>query len=458
MKMTVAEVAKAVSAINDVSRYADRVVTSAAFDSRNLKPGALFVPLVAKRDGHQYLPAARRNGATASFWAAGHPNPPRDFPLIVVPDPFKALQQLAHYYRRKVNPKVVAITGSNGKTTTKDLAASLLGTQYLVTKTHANYNNGLGVPVTVLSMDPDTQILVVEMGMDHAGQLDHLSKLVEPDVALITMIGEAHIEHFGTRAKIADAKVEITHGLKANGTFLFNGDEPLLRERAQHVSQRQLTFGDQHHNAIYPTWIRDREDHTDFMVNQFPKIRFAIPMIGNYNVNNACGAMLIAGLFDITPANLKYGLTGATLTQNRVEWRSGNQGERVLSDVYNSNPTAARAVLKTFAAIPTHGKRIVVLGDMLELGRWAKPMHESLARNLDPRRIQSVYLVGSDMRFLKRALVGKYPANAVHYYHADQLPQLTKDLKREVTSADEVMLKASHGIHLEKVLARLTDN
>ncbi|XIF20524.1 MAG: UDP-N-acetylmuramoyl-tripeptide--D-alanyl-D- alanine ligase [Acetilactobacillus jinshanensis] len=454
--MTVKEVAQAVSAENDVSQYGDQMVTSAAFDSRRLKPGALFVPLTDKRDGHKFLPSARKNGAAASFWAADHPNPPKDFPVIVVKDPFKALQKLAHYYREKVNPKVVAITGSNGKTTTKDLTASVLATQYRVVKTHASFNNAIGVPVTILSMNPDTQILVVEMGMDNYGQLDRHSKIAEPDVALITMIGEAHIGNLGSRAGIANAKMEITHGLKADGTFMFNGDEPLLQSRAKKVSQKQLTFGDQASNDLYPTQIKGYNTKTEFTVNKYPNQKFTIPILGDYNVNNACGALLIASLFRITPQNMKKGLMNAPLTQNRTEWLTGIKGEPVLSDVYNSNPSAARAVLKTFSATHTNGKRIAVLGDMLELGKNSKAMHASLAKDLDPKKIQSVYLIGTDMDALEAALKGKYPAGAVHYYRADQLAQLTRDLENEFTSKDEVMLKASHGIHLEKVLAKIT--
>lgn len=456
MRMTVEEVARAVSAKNDVSKYSDQVVTNAAFDSRRLKPGALFVPLTGKRDGHKYLPSARKNGAVASFWAADHPNPPKDFPIIVVDNPLKALQTLANYYRQKVNPKVVAITGSNGKTTTKDLTTAILSTKYRVTKTHASFNNAIGVPVTILSMNPDTQVLVVEMGMDNYGQLDKLSKIAEPDVALITMIGEAHIENLGGRAGIANAKMEITHGLKADGTFLFNGDEPLLQARAKKVSQKQLTFGDQHSNDIYPTQIKGYDTKTSFTVNRYPGKQFTIPIIGHYNVNNACAAMLIASLFSVSPEDMQKGLMNASLTQNRTEWMTGKKGEPVLSDVYNSNPSAARAVLKTFSATYTDGKRIAVLGDMLELGSDSKAMHASLAKDLDPKKIQSVYLVGTDMAALKAALADKYPTNAVHYYQADQLPQLTHDLEQELTSRDEVMLKASHGIHLEKVLAKIT--
>ena len=189
----------------------------------------------------------------ASLWASDHDLPSTDQPLLVVDDPLQALQELSQYYLHKINPFVVAVTGSNGKTTTKDMTASILATQMNVTKTHANFNNEIGVPITLLNMNPNTEAVVVEMGMDRPGQLDFLSKLTTPDIAVITMIGEAHIEFFGTRDKIADAKMEITHGLKEDGTLVYNGDEPLLKERAAKLKQYTKTFGRELGNDLYAT-------------------------------------------------------------------------------------------------------------------------------------------------------------------------------------------------------------
>lgn len=196
MKMSLAEINRAVDSKSDVSKYQEIEVTSVAFDSRNLKPGALFVPLVDNNDGHDYINDAIKNGAVATLWQNNHEHLPLDFPVLQVDDTLDALQELAKYYLTKINPRVIAVTGSNGKTTTKDMIASILSTQFNVTKTHANFNNEIGVPITVLSMEPNTEMLVIEIGMDRPGQLDYLSRLVQPDVAVITMIGEAHIEFF----------------------------------------------------------------------------------------------------------------------------------------------------------------------------------------------------------------------------------------------------------------------
>ena len=394
MKMKLAEIAKAINAQNDIEQWKDVEVTSVSFDSRHLDQGSLFVPLQGAQDGHQYVPSAFTNGAVASLWASDHEITDQTHPLLVVSDPLAALQQLGKYYLHKINPIVVAVTGSNGKTTTKDMIASILSTQFNVAKTYANFNNEIGVPVTLLNMESNTEAVVVEMGMDRFGQLDFLSKLVNPDIAVITMIGEAHIEFFGTRDKIADAKMEITHGLKEDGTLVFNGDEPLLEERVKDLAQRQMRFGRQLSNNLYATSVRDEPRQLSFTVNEWPDEEFTIPMVGEYNINNALAAMEVGKILHITPAHMKQALANVELTENRAEWVKGKNGEQILSDVYNSNPTAAKEVLKTIAETPVAGRRIAVLGDMLELGDAAAKLHASLAEEIDHQKIASGYLVG----------------------------------------------------------------
>lgn len=456
MKMQVAEIAKAVSAVNAEQAWPDANVTGVAFDSRRLQPGDLFIPLAGENDGHAYIQSAIAHGAVATLWASDHAaSAPSELPVIMVADTLAALQQLGQYYLQKINPKVVAVTGSNGKTTTKDMIASVLSTQFNVTKTHANFNNQIGVPITLLSMEPNTEVVVVEMGMDHFGELDFLSRLVQPDVAVITMIGEAHIEFFGTRDKIADAKMEIIHGLKEDGTFIFNGDEPLLQERAKEVSQHQRTFGLAAENTLAGSDVTTSRAQTQFKASLWPDDTYTIPMMGAYNVNNALAALLVADTFHIRPAAAKQALASFVPTENRTEWLTGSQGEAILSDVYNSNPTAARRVLAAFAAVPTTGKRIAVLGDMLELGEQSDALHVSLAGELDPNTIEAVYLNGAHMQALATALKTKYAAANIHYYPTDQQDQLITDLKADVQPNDQVLLKGSHGIHLENVLTAL---
>ena len=458
MKMKLAEIAKAINAQNEIEQWKDIEVTSVSFDSRHLEKGALFVPLQGAHDGHQYVETAFTNGAAATLWASDHELTNSDHPVLVVTDPLKALQELGKYYLRKINPIVVAVTGSNGKTTTKDMIASILNTQLNVTKTYANFNNEIGVPVTLLNMEANTEVVVVEMGMDRFGQLDFLSKLVSPDIAVITMIGEAHIEFFGTRDRIADAKMEIVNGLKEDGLFVYDGDEPLLNERAADITQQTTRFGRQLTDDLYATSVNAGPRSIEFKVNEWPDEQFTIPMVGEYNVNNALAAMAVAKRLHISPNHIKTALANVELTENRAEWFKSKNGAQILSDVYNSNPTAAKQVLKTLAEMPVQGRRIAVLGDMLELGEAAPRLHASLAEQINPAQIQEVYLVGAEMAYLQAKLQEQgYPAAAIHYYQADQLDQLTAALEADLHPADMVLLKASHGLHLEQVLAAIKE-
>lgn len=461
MEMQLSEIANVVGAQNDVSAWQNVNITSVAFDTRKLQPGALFVPLSGERDGHEFIKQAQVAGAVASFWQADHGECPINMPVLVVNDTLKALQKLAQYYLlMKVNPKVVAVTGSNGKTTTKDMIAAILSTQFNVHKTQDNFNNEIGVPMTILSMKTNTEILVVEMGMDRPGQLDFLSKLVQPDVAVITMIGEAHIEFFGTRDKIADAKMEITHGLKEDGLLVYNGDEPLLNERVKNLKVDLKRFGSNHDNDLYPEQIDAMSDHTTFKLNKWPDLTFSIPMMGAYNVYNALAAILVGRRFHIKPEKMQAALASFQVTKNRTQWLTGAQGERILSDVYNSNPTALKAVLRNFGHVNVtdSGRRIAVLGDMLELGDASAKLHASITDSLNPTVINEVYLYGDEMRVLADRLKDKYPAGAVHYYPFGQQEELIAALQHDLTKNDIIMLKGSHGMHLENVLAMLQTN
>ena len=454
MKMQLAEIAKALNTtcVGDEQT----VITSVAFDSRKITDGGLFVPLVGDRDGHDFINSAINNGASATLWQTGHPNKPENIAVLEVDDPLQAMQDLARYYLRKVNPTVVGITGSNGKTTTKDMIAAVLSKRFNVHKTQANFNNEIGVPMTILEMKPNTEILVLEMGMDRPGQLHHLSELTHPDVTVITMIGEAHIEFFGTRDKIADAKMEITDFLREDGEFIYNGDEPLLRERAEKLSQAKATFGFEKDDTVYATGFKSYKHHATFTVNDSEQ-QFSIPMIGKHNVSNAMAALSVGRHFGESDEEIAASLSNFTPTANRMEWEKGDVGEDIMSDIYNSNPTAVRAVITSFGQIevPEGNRRIAVLGDMLELGEKSAELHRNLEDCLDPQVINEVYLYGTEMKNLYDALEDKYDAEHLHYYYRDQMQRMIEDLKNDIKPHDIVVLKGSHGMHLEKVVERL---
>ncbi|WP_404975511.1 UDP-N-acetylmuramoyl-tripeptide--D-alanyl-D-alanine ligase [Weissella paramesenteroides] len=453
MKLTLREMATILNA--PIQNEADVAVTSTAFDSRQVKPGGLFIPLVADNDGHHYVDAAESNGATVALWQADHQNVPSHLPIIIVPDTLAAYQQLASHYLSQVDPLVVAVSGSNGKTTTKDFIAAIGQTSYKTVKTPENFNNEIGVPQTILSMPTDTELLVIEIGMDHPGDLTFLSKLVKPDIALLTMIGEAHIEFFKTRERIADGKMEIINGLKEHGHLVFNGDEPLLLERVgQHSHLLHDSFGLNSTNDLFASEIDMTPVQASFKTNQSAQ-RFTIPMTGRYNVTNALSAITVGHLLHISDEKIAQALAEAPITENRTEWLDGQFGGKILSDVYNSNPTAAKEVLHFFADTPTQGKRIAVLGDMLQLGDASPALHASLMENLNPDKIAHVYLVGEEIKSLEEALLPIYPAGTVKRYAIDDPESLLKDLLADLTPDDTIMLKGSHGVHLENIVNQL---
>jgi len=450
MKMKLREVYSALKIQRD--NIADVEITGVCFDSRKAKKGDLFFPLQGERDGHEFINSAIDKGVSATIWQSDHDIPNDKISYVVVKNVSNAFETLAKYYLNKVNPRVVAVTGSNGKTTTKDMIAKILSTSNNVAKTPQNFNNEIGVPFTILNMPTNTEVLVVEMGMDRPGQIDRLSGIANPDISVITMIGEAHIEFFGTRDKIADAKMEITDHLQEDGSFVFNGDEPLLLERAEKVEQNQQTFGRHDSNDLYATNIVPGKTTTKFTTNLWPDLEFEIPMMGEYNVNNALAAILVGQISHIKPEAMQKALSELFVTENRTEWIKAKNGADILSDVYNSNPTAAIEVLNSLKEIKTDGRKLIVLGDMLELGDASEKLHESLAAHIDAENFAKVYLVGDYMKFLRDKLSDKYNSNDLLWYGKDQLTDLTKDLETELKPNDTVLLKASHGIHLENVL------
>ena len=269
IKRTYAEIATMAGSVETFEQYANVQINGITIDSRKIEAGQLFIPFKGERtDGHQYVADAIKQGAAAAFWQKDVPNPPENLPLIFVDDSLKAIQALAKSYLRQLNVKVVGITGSNGKTSTKDITTSLLSLKYKVQKTEGNYNNHLGLPLTVLGLEEDTDIAVLEMGMSGRGEIDFLSRLAEPDIAVITNIGESHMQDLGSREGIAEAKLEILNGLKDKGRFIYFGDELLLSSRMKNSKVDTKTFGMDHANDLYPLEINALENGSAFHINK----------------------------------------------------------------------------------------------------------------------------------------------------------------------------------------------
>ena len=454
MKLDLYEIAEVLSAKNDVTQFENVSLRNAEFDSRLIESGDLFVPLKGARDGHDFIATAFVQGAAATL----SERPVAEGAYILVDDVLTAFQRLAQYYLQKMQVDVLAVTGSNGKTTTKDMLAQLLATTYKTYKTQGNYNNEIGLPYTVLHMPEDTEKLVLEMGQDHLGDIHLLSELAKPKTGIVTLVGEAHLEFFGSRAEIAQGKMQIADGLRKDGLLIVPADK-IVNEFLP-ADCKLVRFGPD--ADIFLMRLEERKDSLSFDCN-FLEQRIDLPVTGKYNATNAMIAAYAALQEGVSEVAIAQAFSELELTRNRTEWKKAGNGADILSDVYNANPTAMRLILETFSTIPANpgGRKLAVLADMKELGADAKSMHGSMITSLNPEIVTDLFLYGQDMEALYDYAKEIYPPGKVHYFikndEKDQFEQLTKAVREKLTPADQILLKGSNSMNLAKLVEDLED-
>ena len=454
MKLDLYEIAEVLSAKNDVTQFENVALRNAEFDSRFIESGDLFVPLKGARDGHDFIATAFAQGAVATL----SEHPVAEGPYILVDDVLTAFQRLAQYYLEKMQVDVLAVTGSNGKTTTKDMLAQLLATTYKTYKTQGNYNNEIGLPYTVLHMPEDTEKLVLEMGQDHLGDIHLLSELAKPKTGIVTLVGEAHLEFFGSRAEIAQGKMQIADGLRKEGLLIVPA-EKIVNEFLP-ADCKLVRFGPD--ADILLKCLEERKDSLSFECN-FLEQRIDLPVTGKYNATNAMIAAYAALQEGVSEAAIAQAFSELELTRNRTEWKKAGNGADILSDVYNANPTAMRLILETFSTIPANpgGRKLAVLADMKELGVDSKSMHGSMITSLNPEIVTDLFLYGQDMEALYDYAKEIYPPGKVQYFikndEKDQFEQLTKAVREKLTPADQILLKGSNSMNLAKLVEDLKD-
>lgn len=458
--LAIKEIVRAVGALDYTSTARDEKISSVAFNSKDVEPGALFIPLKAQRDGHDFVEDAIQRGAAATFWANAPEDAPTTIPVIQVEDTYQAFCNLAKYYLQLIHPKVVGITGSAGKTTTKDMTAAGLSAAFNVHKTKENFNNEIGVPYTILTMPEDTDHLVVEMGMQGFGEIRHLVSICPLDVAIITLIGESHIEFLGSRENIAKAKLEILEGLKPEGTFIYPGDEPLIEERVKERTDfHKIRVGLDDSFDLYAQNITREVLSTSFTTNLSPQLTLTIPVIGDYNVKNALMACGVAYSQGIAVEQVKDTICHFEMSSQRNQWLKGIKNCQLFNDTYNANPSAMRAVVHNFVRLPKEGadsRKILVLGDMLELGEYSAEMHASISQEITKEQVAEVYLLGREIRPLKDALLKQgYPEENLYYFEEDKQALITT-LKEHMQEQDQILLKASHSVGLQEVVDDLS--
>jgi UDP-N-acetylmuramoyl-tripeptide--D-alanyl-D-alanine ligase len=416
----------------------DVVVSGASHDSRALTPGALFVPIVAARDGHDFIADSLAAGA-AAYLAGRCRREPTTGTAIVVDDTLAALTRLAHVVRGALPERVVGITGSVGKTTTKDLASAVLSTTY---RTHANdrsFNNEIGVPLTILNAPHDTAALVVEMGARGVGHIEELCAIARPTIGLVTRVGAAHLELFGSIDEVAIAKSELVASLPPNGVAVLNADDERVSAMAAVTRALVLTYGAA--GEVRASRVAVADDLTSRFALESPwgRADVALAVSGRHNVDNALAAAAVGLAAGVSIDAVAAGLSAARVSQWRMEMRRAPSGARIINDAYNANPVSMRAALEALVDLPA-ARRVAVLGPMAELGAESDAEHRAMGE-------------------LARSLGVHVIAVAAPGYGGDDAADIDEAVRQlgELAPDDAVLVKGSRVAGLERLVDRLTE-
>ena len=425
-------------------KYADVEFFGANNDTRVLQPGQLFIVLQGARDGHDFIPAAMEKGAAAVLCS----RKVGDYPAIYVEDPRKALGDIARMELQRIKARVVAVTGSVGKSTTKEMIAAVLSSTFRVSKTPANHNNDIGMPMAILSMPLDTEVAVLEMGMNHFREIAYLSDIAHPDVAVIINIGTMHIEFLGSQIGIRQAKMEIVEGMTPNGMLLLNGDDTLLRYLEQKPQQRITYFGSSEGCDVQAYDVHQDGEILRFRVNA-GRLSFPIELHleGEHFVDDAMAAITVGLKLAIPSERIVESLSKFRNMSGRQEvFQAGPY--TIIKDCYNAGPESMAAALGVLGN--RTGRRIAVLGDMLELGDCAQAEHYKVGR-IAAEKADLVFAYGPHAgRVIDGIITGGMPETMGRAF--DDREEMAKALKRAVKPGDVLLFKASHGMHLELVL------
>jgi UDP-N-acetylmuramoyl-tripeptide--D-alanyl-D-alanine ligase len=460
MNLTLAEAAIGAGAVLEAPSSAPNagalVATGYSIDSRSVAAGELFFAVRGDRlDGHEYIGAAVQRGAVAAVVSRARvatlPDVALSIPLLISEDPLHALQALATHIRRRWGHRVVAVTGSAGKTTTKDAIAAALGARFNVLKSQGNLNNNFGLPLQLLRLKPEHEIAVVEMGMNHAGEIAALARIAAPDWGVITNVGTAHIENFADgQAGIAHAKFELVDALPSNGVVFLNCDDA-------YVSQ----FGrDFHGHAVYfgsgpcadPQMLTATEDLAGLHVRYRAGERdgsLTLQLLGAHNALNAMAALAVALEAGVDLAAATAALGTLTAGDKRGEVLT-IKGATILNDCYNSNPEALRSMIHTLAARPAK-RRILVAGEMLEMGEQSPALHAACGRAAAEAGVDVVVGVGGNAEHLAAAAC----KGGVAALFLPDAKAAGRWLKANLRKGDVVLIKGSRGVHLEQAIEAL---
>ncbi|RKD23997.1 hypothetical protein BEP19_06150 [Ammoniphilus oxalaticus] len=430
-------------------------VSSFHFDTRLLTSGAMFIALTGgTRDGHEFLDEAHQQGAIAALISnleIARQN--KELAYVHVQDTEQAFAQLAEYYRKKLTIPVIAVTGSNGKTTTKDIIAHVLGYKKKVFKTFKNLNNHLGVPLSILQIKEDDELAVLEMGMNHAGEIDFLASIAKPNISVITNVTDAHIEHLGSKENIAKAKAELLLRASKDGFAILNGDNPYVVAIRDFYPGKAYFYRLNGAADIFASELETNDHGTSFLVTaQGVSYPFTIPMFGEHNVSNTLAAIWIALQFDYNLEEINASLQTLSISPMRFELVRYITETTVINDAYNASPTSMKNSIRTFSEILPKQKKILVLGDMYELGADSEKYHQEVGLLIDSlkERFELLVTVGNEAQAISdaRALKSRHFTNRSEAAH----------FLASIANHDYAFLfKASRGMRLEELIQEMTD-
>ena len=416
-------------------------------DSRAVKAGELFVPLVGERfDGHDYIGKALAAGAAGCLYAR---EPEALLPgklYIRVPDTLLALKSLAAWYRARFRLPVIQVTGSVGKTTTKEMIAAVLGAKFRTLKTEGNFNNEIGTPLTLLRLTREHQAAVIETGMDRAGQIRYLGEMVKPDIAVITNVGDMHIEYLGSRENILKAKCEIFENLKQDGLAVLNGDDELLNTVTP--PQKMLRCGLSEHCDVRVSEVEDLGigGIRCTVTTEKERCALSIPAPGRHMVYAAAMAAAIGEYLGETKEEIERGVAAYEPSGSRMHVIMLPENRRLLDDCYNAGPQSMAASLRVLGA--SGGKKAAVIGDMAELGDLTESAHREIGALTKELGIDTVIAIGARAKYFTEG-----NPSAQWFESVDQ----AMDAVRAAFTAETAMLvKASHSMHFEKIVEELT--
>jgi UDP-N-acetylmuramoyl-tripeptide--D-alanyl-D-alanine ligase len=431
-------------------------------DTRALAPGNLFVALRGENhDAHGFLADAAAKGAAAVVvaedWAAAHAAP---VPALAVPDTLVALGAIARLHRRRFKVPVLGVTGSNGKTTTREMIAAILGTRGNVLKTEGNLNNEVGVPLTLFRLDATHHAAVIEMGMNHAGEIARLAAIAEPHVGVVTNAGVAHIENLGSQDGIADAKAELYQGVPHGGLVVANADDARMLKRAQASGRRLLTFASgrgRRGDVVVLDVLAQTVEGLRFVLgigNREVEIR--IPgLVGAHNARNAACAACAAIALGCSDKEIQEGLAAVKPVGRRLRLERLASGVQLVDDCYNANPSsmaAALEVLHDLTAASPGGRAVAALGDMLELGSFSDEAHRTLGADAAKSGVAVLAAFGPRSRATADAARA---AGLPEVFHTEDVEALQRFVRERLRPADVLLVKGSRGMKLERLVEAL---